>query len=421
VAANLLHHRGTTVEVPPLGRLSARTHSTAVGVDVRLLELDVEEVQRELGSFDGTRSVRSEIDAELPDLLRRTAQGTVLKAALLGAIVGLMVPSRRWWHAVVGALGSSVAVAVAMAGVARSYDVQAFAAPEFEGALSRAPTVIEAVQGHVAGLDEVQDRIETLSAQLEDLFAAASGDLAIDDGADTTILHVSDIHSNPVGVEIAGQLATSFDVDAILDTGDLTSFGLPVEARIGELIAGIGRPWHLVAGNHDSALVRASLASSAPNLEILDETVANVGGVRILGMSDPTFTASNELSTAAAAEVKQEAAADVAELLERETPDVLAVHDPAQASEAAGLVPVVVAGHVHRTTSELRDGTRFLTVGSTGATGLGAFTVEADLSYEAALLRFDGGELVAVDHVTVHGLDGGFTLRREVIEPPVAD
>lgn len=405
--------RGTVVEFPPLGRLGAGTHGTVVGVGVRLVELDVESVQRRLGSFSGTAELRAEIEEELPGLLRRTLARTLVKAALLGALVGLLVPLRRWWHVPIGAVGAVVAVALAFGGVARAYDVTAFSAPSYEGALSRAPTVIAAVQRHVEGLDDVQDRIATLSAQLESLFAAASGDRAIDDGADTTILHVSDIHSNPIGVEVAGQLAAAFDVDAILDTGDLTSFGIPVEARIGDLIAGIGRPWYFVAGNHDSPEVRASLAA-VPNLVVVDEEVVTIGGVRVLGVADPTFTASNELDTDAARRVKALAAPRIADLTWREQPDVLAVHDRVLAAEAAGTVPVVVAGHVHRTTSEERGGTRFLTVGSTGATGLGSFTVEAALPYEAQLLRFDGSELVAVDRIQVDGLTGSFSVAREV-------
>ncbi len=77
--------------------------------------------------------------------------------------------------------------------------------------------------------------------------------MTADDGEDdVSILHVSDIHLNPLGVEIVRQLATQFQVDAVLDTGDLTSFGSPVEARIGDLIAGIPVPYYLAPGNHDS-------------------------------------------------------------------------------------------------------------------------------------------------------------------------
>ena len=417
VAAELRQESGTVVEVPPLGRLAAPTHHTAVGVDVRLVELDVDALQRQFERFDRAEQVRDDIEADLPGLMRRALLGGMLRAAALGAVVGLVLPVRRWWHPLLGAAGAVVAVALALGGVGREFDTNAFNEARYDGALSRAPTVFAAVQRHVDGLGDVEDRVATLSAQLEDLFAAAAGSTRTVPDDATTILHVSDIHSNPLGVEVAGQLADAFDVDAILDTGDLTSFGLPVEARIGELIGRIGHPWYLVAGNHDSDAVRASLAEDVPNLTLVDGEVT-IAGIDVLGVPDPTFTASGEVDTDEANDRKAELAPTVAAIVRGEQPDVLAVHDLRQAAEVDGDVPLVLGGHVHRTTSEVGDdGTRFLTVGSTGATGLGSFTVQADLPYEAELLRFDGGTLVAIDRIRVFGLGGAFEIDREVVEP----
>jgi predicted phosphodiesterase len=420
VSASFRGSSGTVVEVPPLGRVSAPTHSTAVGVDVRLVELDVEALQQDLDDFDQVEQVRDEIEDQLPGLLRRALLGGVLRAAALGALVGLLLPARRWWHPVLGAAGAALVVVAALAGVARSFDATAFNEARYDGALSRAPAVFAAVQRHVDGLGDVQDRVATVSAQLEDLFATAAGSTAAGPDADVTILHVSDIHSNPLGVEVAGQLADAFDVEAILDTGDLTSFGLPVEARIAEQIADIGHPWYLVAGNHDSDEVRQALAD-APNITVVDGEV-DIAGLTVLGIPDPTFTAHNEIDTDESNARKEELAGAVAAITRSIDPDVLAVHDLRQAQEVDGDVPLVVAGHVHETTSAVGEqGTRFLTVGSTGATGLGSFTVQTDLPYEAELLRFDGGQLVAIDRIRVRGLDGAFEIEREVIEPPTDD
>jgi hypothetical protein len=86
----------------------------------------------------------------------------------------------------------------------------------------------------------------------------------------------------------------------------------------------------------------------------------------------------------------------------------------------AGWVPVVVAGHTHERSSSSEDGTTFLTVGSTGATGLGSFMVDTRAAYEAEVLRFDGSRLVAVDYVTLRGVSGEFTVERQVVDRPGA-
>ncbi len=176
-----------------------------------------------------------------------------------------------------------------------------------------------------------------LSQQIANLYRASV--VTADDGEDdVSILHVSDIHLNPLGVEIVRQLATQFRVDAVLDTGDLTSFGSPVEARIGDLIADIPVPYYLAPGNHDSPEVRQALATM-PNVTVLDRSMVEIDGVRVLGVADPTFTADNRVGTAEATAEKQRQAADVARLTKARRPDVLAVHDVALAGAVAATCP----------------------------------------------------------------------------------
>jgi predicted phosphodiesterase len=236
-------------------------------------------------------------------------------------------------------------------------------------------------------------------------------------GDEVRILHISDIHSNPLGLEVARRLAEQFKVQAILDTGDLTSFGLPVEGRLGELVATINVPYLLVPGNHDSPENRRALAG-VPNIQLLDGTVADVGGVRILGVGDPAFTATNETSTAEAAVLKQLEAPGVATRVRELRPDVLAVHDPLLGEASQGHVPLIVAGHTHKNSATRKDGSLVLTVGSTGATGLGSFTIDTGSPYEAELLHFVGGDLVAVDRIDLHGIGGAFRLERQIVPPP---
>jgi hypothetical protein len=72
----------------------------------------------------------------------------------------------------------------------------------------------------------------------------------------------------------------------------------------------------------------------------------------------------------------------------------------------------VVGGHNHRRSEREDDGTILLTVGSTGATGVGSFTVDEDHPYEAEVLRFVDGELIGVDYLTLSGVQGEFTIDR---------
>ena len=263
----------------------------------------------------------------------------------------------------------------------------------------------------------MRDRVRTLGDRLARLYAIASEPAVGPADDDVRILHVTDLHSNPLGIEIARDLATRFDVTAVLDTGDMTTFGLPLETRVRSLVGRVPVPYFYVAGNHDSTAARRAI-DRIPGVTVLDGDVATIDGVRVLGFGDPTFTASNRIDADEARAEKEAAAPEVANLVRTLRPDVLAVHDTALAGGSLGRVPLVVAGHVHERRVTVVDGTTVITGGSTGATGLGSFTVDTDLPYEASVLHFRDGRLVTVDFLSLEGVSGNFKLEREVFDPP---
>ena len=409
----------TQLALPPLGAVSAPTHDAPLAIDLRVAELDVERVQELLGRPDAEAWLRRSLNRDIEPLVGRFAREAVLTALVVGLLVGAVLPRRRWSWLAVGAAGGGVAVGALLAQTWSTYDEEAFRNPRFEGSLERAPEILRTVEKHVEGFEDIRGRVGILSQQVANLYRATV--VSPEGGADdVSILHVSDIHLNFLAIEVVRQLATQFGVDAVLDTGDLTSFGFPLEARIGDLIGDIPVPYYLAPGNHDSDEVRGAL-EAVPNVTVLGGSVVDVGGIRLLGFADPTFTADNRVGTAEAATEKRRQAATVGRLAAARRPDVLAVHDPALAEAAAGEVPLVVSGHRHQRSHEVRDGTRFLVVGSTGATGLGSFTVATQLDYEAEVLHFSGGRLVALDYVSLGGIGGSFRIDRTVVEPPQPD
>jgi len=406
---------GTRLSLPPLGAIWARTHASPVALEARVEEIDLDRLQNVLSAPDPQARLEANVEHDLGPLLRSLVVRAIVLAALVGGVAAALLPGRRLRHLPAGSLGGVLAVSLLLVATWRGYDTAAFSEPRFEGSLERAPGVLRAVGRHVDDLADVRKRVSTLGRELSSLYGSLAAPTAPTSG-ETRLLHVSDVHLNPLGLEIARQLADRFEVDAIVDTGDITSYGYPIEARIADLLVGMPAPYVVVPGNHDSNEVRAALAGVA-NVQVLDG-VKVLGGVRILGVPDPTFTADNALSADEAADVKRRAAVDVARRVDAAHPDVLAVHDPLLAGRSTGRVPLVLAGHLHRRGNRLNGGTRVLTVGSTGATGLGSFTVEGGRAYEAEVLTFTGGRLAAVDYVSLKGIGGSFRIDRVVVPPP---
>lgn len=407
----------TIVSIPPLGTVSAPTHRFPLDISVRLDDLDPAALADALVDAEARRALEDTIEAELRATATEGALWLLVGGLALGGLAGALIPRRSGASIVAGGLGGVLAVAGALVTAGLTYDLQAFRDPSFSGTLQRAPQVIETLNRGIDSLARLRSRYEAAAGRLTDLLELVAEPAEGPRVGTVAVLHVSDIHSNPLGVELAGQLARRFKVDAVLDTGDLTSFGAPIEARIGELIQGFDVPYLFVPGNHDSLLNRRALARR-DNVVLLDDgDVYDLEGVEIMGFADPTFTASNEISTAEGNEIRLARAPEVAGRVRARRPDVLAVHDLRLASQAIGEVPLVLSGHTHKRLLEQRDGTWLLTVGSTGAAGLGSFIVEADLAYEAEVIYFRSGVPVAVDYVRFTGLGADFEISRTTLTP----
>ncbi|MDQ3941417.1 MAG: metallophosphoesterase family protein, partial [Actinomycetota bacterium] len=289
---------------------------------------------------------------------------------------------------------------------------------------SRARVVIEALQSNVELLDQARTRYEIATQRASDLLLLLAQPPRDPQTGTTAILHVSDIHGNPLGLEVTGELARTFAVDAIVDSGDLASSSFdtgelqrltePLERAMIQNIERLPAPYVFVAGNHDSGRLRRAL-QRADNVEYLDGTTTLVGSTIVLGAADPTYT-TVPVDIDDKNQQRIDAAPEVAETVAETDPDVLVVHDARLATESFGDVPLVLAGHEHERSLRDEDGTLVLTVGSTGATGLKSFTIEADRDYEAEIVYFEGDTAVAIDYITLSGLGADFVVERDVFE-----
>ena len=386
---------------------------------------DVDPAAAEAALAKGERSLRGDVEPDLTGLARSFALRALGVSLLAGLAVGAMWPRRQRRARVnmaLATLGSMATIGLLLGSTAATFSPDAFADARYEGSLEHAPGVLKAVRGAVDDYGNVRDRIGAVSDRVEGLYALAGTEQVVASEGETVLLHVSDIHLNPLGLEVAAELASSFAVDAILDTGDITSFGWTQEAQFGSLVGDVasrtGVPYLLVPGNHDSPYVRQAM-EDVPGVRVLDGEVVEVGGVRILGLGDPRFTADNKLSKAAGEELLAEQRPELASLALRTQPDLVAVHDPVQAQAVVGLVGAVAAGHHHDFELSEEEGTVLTVVGSTGATGVGSFLTDQELPIQAQLLRFSGGRLVAVDRIELQGVGGSFRIERHMIsEPP---
>jgi predicted MPP superfamily phosphohydrolase len=414
----------TDISLPPLGRVSADTHLAPVHLSATLIEVDVKQLQQ-LIADEGLDGVATSMEQEAthriwPFLLR--ALGVSLAGALAVALLVYRGHRREVRIAMLAALvavGGSGAVGVA------TFDPNAFLQPTYSGTLALAPQVFGPLNSTVERVDYFRDQLRAIVGGASSAYTAISNN-PLGRGDEIRVLHISDIHLSPLGFDFAQELARGFDVDAVLDTGDVTSFGTPAENIVTSFIPAFQVPYVFVRGSHDSIGLQRAIAG-VPNAHVVDGSTISVAGLTIYGLGDPYFVEERGApQTDAAIEdlvrsVEPRVASDVSAL--GQPPDIVAVHDDRMAEEAAGLVPLVASGHFHENTATVHDGTLFLRVGTTGGAGpTGGFQAagpQIPLSAEVLYFRPASGSeparLIAWDVIQQDTGSGDLTVERHVV------
>jgi predicted phosphodiesterase len=418
---------GAEVAVPPLGSLAADVFDGPLRLDVQLQRVD--QARAEALANDPVRlaGVVDRVTDDLQDAVVKLVVITVL-AALAGAALVSWVVLRRWREPAIAA-GVTGALLLGIGGVGvGTWRPEALSSPTYTGLLVNANSLIGSAQDLVARFDAYRASLTDLVANVGSLYSTLSALPPPGTDDDTvTLLHVSDIHLNPAGFDLVRQVTGQFEVDGVLDTGDIVDWGSPAENQAFSSVGALDVPYVFIRGNHDSA-VTADRMAALPNVTVLDDSQVEIAGLSVVGARDPRFTPDKSTGDDdAGPEVLTRSGERLADLVESldEPPDVALVHDPRQAPPLDGLAPVVLAGHTHdRDVSELDDGTLLMVQGSTGGAGLRALEGEYPEPLTCTVLYFSAstGRLQAYDDITLGGLgESEVTIERTVLSQDDGD
>jgi len=411
----------TEVALPPLGHLTAATHIAPLRLTFSLQSVRVGQLS-DLVRSGGVDAVVTSMQQGLTSRLVTIAL-RALGVGLLGALVLAALVYRTRWRLIAVALTAAlVATGGSELATRMTYQVSAFQRPAFSGSLVLAQQLIGPVRTAADRLEAFREELGAVVTGAARVYASIPA-TPIGAPNEIRVLHISDIHDSPLGIEYAQRLAAAFDVGFVLDTGDLTSFGLPPEALILDAIPEFRVPYVFVRGNHDSHALQEEM-QRIPNAIVLDGATREIDGITVYGLGDPEFTPDKNsiLSDEQFAVAVRAAGAVVAteiSVLPR-PPDIVAVHDDRMAEAVAGKVPLVVSGHFHAQSARDVDGTLFLRIGSTGGAGANAFTLTGGVPLSAEILHFQPGPspvLVGYDVVTQSPETGSISFVRHLVQP----
>ncbi|MHB0940085.1 MAG: metallophosphoesterase family protein [Armatimonadota bacterium] len=407
----------TRLGLPPAGTLSAATHRGPLALVARVEEVEVASLARWVKRGVNGRALPDWLRPEVARLAATLAWRGLLAAVVGAAVFGLLAGlRRRQWLACVLAGAGSVAIPLALA--ALTYDPGAFSDARYTGELARAPALLRMANLNMRQLTSLQgnlslaaDRAEVLTERLDDALAAPSP--AVEP---TRVLLVSDLHNNPAGLQLAVDLAESYDVKLVLVAGDISDLGHPLEGGLLTEWTKFRVPVVVVTGNHDSRAIAGRLRQikgvtvleNGARVQRAGLTIGGYGDPRAerdgLGSAENTPEELDALFTRVSGDLQGAAA-----------PDILLLHNHRTAQRLLGRAPVILTGHSHAAEMR-RDGESVLVnAGTAGAAGVRYFTAKHRPDYGAAILSFVPGvepKLRYVDFVQVTPADGDFVVQR---------
>jgi predicted phosphodiesterase len=406
----------TEIDLPPLGQLSANTHTAPLQLRATLLDVRINQLSDAV-THGGVSSLVSQVAADGDRAVRFLAV-RVLLIGVATAVALAALAYRRDRHAIgIAALAAVVAIGGTEVGTIATFRSEAFRAPTFSGSLGLASRVIPPVL--------TAERIDAYQEQLTRVIDGAIGAYTsirtneVGGKGEIRVLHIGDIHLSPLGFDFARQIASGFDVDFVVDTGDTTSFGTEPEDFVTQDIAAFHLPYVWVRGNHDSMHLQTEL-EKIPNVHVLDGTSIVIDGIRMYGLGDPIPPSITRTLPDAVfeARVRAQGPRVVSDLSKLPPVDVIAVHDDRMAEAAAGLVPLVLSGHFHQEEARVLDGTLYLRVGTTGGSALTTFEPDVNIPLTAEVLYFAPGSpptLIAYDVIEQNVKTGSLTVTRHTI------
>ncbi len=424
----------TVIDVRPLGTLSFDSHNGPLRLDLSIEAVHPEVAEEILKNPRWADRLPTTIEDDVISGLRSLVVRAVLFAVAAGFLTGL-VAFRRLSRAAWTAAGS-LAMVVVLGGVsALTFNPRSIAEPRYTGLLTGVPSLVGSAQSIVTKFTEYRGQLAKLVTNVSQLYEAGSNLPIFDpDPGTIRVLHVSDLHINPLAWNVIKSLKDQFKVDLIIDTGDISDHGTKAENEFVKEIGSLDVPYVYVRGNHDSMTTQRAVEKQK-NAVVLDGAAATVKGLSIYGIGDPRFTPDKSVQAAGdeSKSLLDLGRANAAKLAPRERPrsastsapdkivaDVAAVHDPTVGRGLSGYVPLVLSGHVHaRSTELLPSGTRLMIQGSTGGAGLRGLEHDEPTPLTASVLYFgkSSHRLEAWDDITVGGLGEQWIQCERHIEP----
>ncbi|HHU75700.1 MAG TPA: hypothetical protein GXZ24_02200 [Firmicutes bacterium] len=402
----------TIIHLPPLGKLTTQTHLPPFDLHFTLKYINLREFSNLLGNSYAQKDWFTPFLMQVKGSLIRYLVFFLVLAFFLGVGFSLLSSRQGINKKEMGLLGlvNVLFLVLIMLFMAGSYNLGAFAHVEYQGIIEAAPLVLNALEKGIDVVDnfgaQAAGVVENISILHDEI-----GISTIEEGDPLKVLHVSDIHNNPAALDFIRSIIETFEVDLIIDTGDLVDYGTIFEAeRFATFFAQLNIPYLFIPGNHESPQVVAYL-EGLDGVTVLDEGIIEVAGLKIAAMADPS--SSFQGASVADEWTMGRAAQKFAALVKDGEPvDIIAAHNSSLFRYLRENGRLFLCGHLHRAAIEQKGQYVEVNAGSTGASGIRGLR-DLDLTFSLVLLTFQhvqessalslySADMIKIEHAPLH-------------------
>ena len=415
----------TEIVFNPFGRVSAKTHRFP-----SKLVLSVEKIQEDvvidLAQKETTRKLVIEESRRQTEPFFRKFVLRLLLLAVAGGVLGAMLSRSRLFGdrrnllsrflgsflfktVVPGAVVGAAVILPAMYFTLMTFDPAAFRNPRYEGVMRRAPELLPYVYQGIDKSEILGAQVTKISTNISDFYTKLD-DLSYNwtvSGKRVTLLHVSDIHNNPLAALMIVNIIQNVKPQMVLDTGDMTDHGSEEELELMYQLEDVKIPYYFIAGNHDSVEVVNKLEDRF-GFRVLDGNMYTHYGLRILGYGDPKGKKHFPKDAREDKPGIEKLEETIRKRLDSKgkKPHILMVHDSGLAEKFMGDVPLILTGHSHNANIKEKNGTILVNAGTSGASGVRYFKNFEKPFYSAALITMIVGKTVKVEQVSMIYMSG---------------
>ncbi|NMB35399.1 MAG: hypothetical protein GX989_03810 [Firmicutes bacterium] len=379
----------TLIHFPPLGKITAATHWPPLDFHLLLKHIHLEELASLTGNIPLTNFWSGNLFREIKISVFIYIFFLFVLVFLLGMISPLFITRQHVGKGEMLLMGL-VNLLVLMSFVSigfLSYDTAAFLEAEYQGMLEAAPWVLHTLQ-------EGKNIVENIGVQFAEVVKNISflekemrkNTFPVESQNTIRVLHVSDIHNNPAAFDFIRRVVDTFDVQLIIDTGDLVDYGTDLELELFyQNFHEIKIPYIFIPGNHDSPLVIAQL-ENYKNVIVLEDGEIEVDNLKISALADPASSSTApSLSDEALLEERAKRLAE--NVAGSEGITIIAAHNPQLFKYLRRDGNLLLGGHMHQPFVQKNKEYIEINAGTTGASGIRGFQ-DMKINFSLVLLDF---------------------------------